>query len=936
MSSSPTLIDPVIGILQINVHEARDLPPMDANGKADPYFEIIFAGEKVFKSSTIKKTLCPVWNETYNLLVTQSTANYTLQLKIWDWDKLTQNVVDDQWHKITKEKKDGTKDRGELHVSMRMIGEKEVSSAFWTSITRHFSHMEDDSLSFADYTALITSVNPDFPEPDIKLLFESADLNKDGAISVSELESFFNQTKAGEELGHQLLAPTNNPNLVWEAYAISDSYSTIADTVFSKNLGGTLKSAPNGQKVKVILVHNRETGKLEEEKIPHYIEVSIRVMYSTSGGRHAVENAQVKRLLRYLTVKTGKKYQSPESIKDIAPFIKFHDLNVNEILDPLSTFHNFNEFFYRKLKPSARPIFDLNNSKTAVSPADCRLNVFPTIEIAQELWIKGKSFTLASLLQDEQLAAQYEGGAIAIARLAPQDYHRFHIPVDGTIRSTKSIDGALFTVNPIAIRENIDVYCENKRAVTLIDSVSFGTVVFVSVGATMVGSINLTTTEGQQVKKGDEQGYFAFGGSTILLLFKKNTIEFDQDLVINSSKPIETLVKVGTSLGKSLFIIGEYLLSFYTLLKQGLDCSKWVERIKEANGILKLYSDPLSLELTLDIDEEDILSHNTVDGDRLLNTYSIAELTGYFERFNIRPMLEKRGYSKLKVIPDYSDPWVHRIIVTDESIESAKGADGLLLDIFLRRKDIYISEILHERARSPSTGGSSQAVVGSESIRGEILRHLPQYDVEGNLYHWHCDDTSDHIMENYFKFPIKATIIEWFSLHDPKRDFSSERPPLPGQQYPGLGIAKNMDDLIVHCAVKSGRDCLLNTPYRFYNAFMYQTREYFFIDPSVQAYFLSLLSDMEPIIAELGLAPVSWAFEFGCVKEVTTGHRIKWEFHKQIRPLSQRMKSYFKGTDYTSFVKRNTKKGAFYIDWNGHPSLSHFHSPISSHSLPTK
>jgi len=229
----------------------------------------------------------------------------------------------------------------------------------------------------------------------------------------------------------------------------------------------------------------------------------------------------------------------------------FTKLNKDEILAPLDSFTNFNEFFYRKLKLSARPIFSPSDPKTAVSPADSRLNVFETIEAATKIWIKGKNFTLQNLLKDETLAKEYSGGSLVIARLAPQDYHRFHSPIDGVLGKFVPYPGTYYTVNPIAIREAIDVYTENKRQRVIIKSPQFGDVLYITVGATMVGSINFTVKEGQTVKKGDEIGYFAFGGSTILVLFKPGTIKFDSDLLVNSSKPIETLVKFGTSLGTS-------------------------------------------------------------------------------------------------------------------------------------------------------------------------------------------------------------------------------------------------------------------------------------------------------------------------------------------------------------------------------------------------
>jgi len=299
------------------------------------------------------------------------------------------------------------------------------------------------------------------------------------------------------------------------------------------------------------MVHNRANGKLEEEKIPDYIKLSLRLMYSTGGGKFAVDHMQIKKVLRHLTEKQGVKYSNPVSVKEIDPFLKFHGLNVDEILDPLDSFKNFNEFFYRKLKSSARPIASPNDPKVAVSPADCRLNVFPTVNEATKLWVKGKNFTMATLIQDEQLVKDFTGGSMVIARLAPQDYHRFHCPVTGVLKALRPFEGAYYTVNPIAINETVDVYTENKRVRTVISSPEFGDVIYVAVGATMVGSIVFTSKEGDKLKKGDEVGYFAFGGSTVLLFFKQGAIDYDQDLLVNSSKPIETLVKMGNALGKS-------------------------------------------------------------------------------------------------------------------------------------------------------------------------------------------------------------------------------------------------------------------------------------------------------------------------------------------------------------------------------------------------
>lgn len=150
-------------------------------------------------------------------------------------------------------------------------------------------------------------------------------------------------------------------------------------------------------------------------------------------------------------------------------------------------------------------------------------------------------------------SSAFTDGSLVIFRLAPQDYHRFHVPVSGTIEKFVDIPGCLYTVNPIAVNSKYcNVFTENKRVVSLISTKEFGKVAFVAIGATMVGSITFSKKEGDYVKKGDEFGYFSFGGSTVICVFEKDTIKIDEDLLENSSRSLETLVSVGMKLGVSI------------------------------------------------------------------------------------------------------------------------------------------------------------------------------------------------------------------------------------------------------------------------------------------------------------------------------------------------------------------------------------------------
>jgi len=163
------------------------------------------------------------------------------------------------------------------------------------------------------------------------------------------------------------------------------------------------------------------------------------------------------------------------------------------MLEPLDSFKTFNEFFYRKLKPGARTLASPDDPKVAVSPADCRMMAFPSINEATRLWIKGKEFSVKTLLQSQDLSTFFKDGSLAVFRLAPQDYHRFHSPVNGTLADYTDIQGTFYTVNPMAIREReVDVFTENKRSFTLIDSQEFGVVAYCIIGAMLVGSINIT------------------------------------------------------------------------------------------------------------------------------------------------------------------------------------------------------------------------------------------------------------------------------------------------------------------------------------------------------------------------------------------------------------------------------------------------------------
>ncbi|KAI9717435.1 MAG: hypothetical protein M1828_007197 [Chrysothrix sp. TS-e1954] len=302
-----------------------------------------------------------------------------------------------------------------------------------------------------------------------------------------------------------------------------------------------------------ILVQDRTTGQINEERMSVYVRLGIRLLYKGLKS-NSMEKKKIRKLLRSLSFKQGKKFDDPASVAEIQGFINFHQLDMSEVRLPVEQFKNFNEFFYRALKPDARPCSAPDRPEVVTSPADCRAVVFNRLDEAQSIWVKGREFSVENLFGNAypELAKRYtNGGALGVFRLAPQDYHRFHVPVDGIMGEPKLIDGEYYTVNPMAIRSALDVYGENIRVLVPIDSVAHGKVMVVCVGAMMVGSTVITRKTGERVSRAEELGYFKFGGSTILTLFEPGMLTFDEDMTDNSNTALETLIRVGMSIGHS-------------------------------------------------------------------------------------------------------------------------------------------------------------------------------------------------------------------------------------------------------------------------------------------------------------------------------------------------------------------------------------------------
>ncbi|SFG65481.1 phosphatidylserine decarboxylase [Duganella sp. CF458] len=222
-------------------------------------------------------------------------------------------------------------------------------------------------------------------------------------------------------------------------------------------------------------------------------------------------------------------------------FVTKYDVNMDEAANSdIASYHSFNEFFTRALKPGARPLAKAD----FVCPVDGRISQFGAIEGDQIFQAKGHKFSTTALVGgDATLAKHFEHGSFANLYLSPRDYHRIHMPCNATLKRMIYVPGELFSVNPTTARGVPGLFARNERVVCEFDT-AFGPFVMVLVGATIVGSMATTwhgvvnpprlpkVTEWTYkkneyvFKKGEEMGRFLLG-STVVMLFPKDTLHFN-------------------------------------------------------------------------------------------------------------------------------------------------------------------------------------------------------------------------------------------------------------------------------------------------------------------------------------------------------------------------------------------------------------------------
>ncbi len=293
---------------------------------------------------------------------------------------------------------------------------------------------------------------------------------------------------------------------------------------------------------------NRISGQEEVEKV--YGDWFIKLLYTSVAGQKIGPVFTRK----YFSQIYGALQDLPGSHHKVSPFIEKFNIPIDDYepgtrpsTDPRKSYKTFNEFFIRRFKLGRRPFINEPNRMPAF--AEARYVGYESVQDHKSYPVKGNFLRAKDLIGNEQVGKIFEGGPLLIARLCPVDYHRYHYPDNGTVLDHFRVPGAYDSVNPMALRFKNQIFIENERHVSILQTENFGRLAYIEVGAICVGKIIQSHRWNKPFLRGEEKGYFLFGGSTVVLLGEKGLWKPSQDILKNTERGIETYLHLGSEVG---------------------------------------------------------------------------------------------------------------------------------------------------------------------------------------------------------------------------------------------------------------------------------------------------------------------------------------------------------------------------------------------------
>lgn len=297
-------------------------------------------------------------------------------------------------------------------------------------------------------------------------------------------------------------------------------------------------------KLNEIKYFNRVTKRVEIEKI--YGDGFIRFLYGSPVGK--IINPLVTS--KFFSQCYGYLQDAPASSNKVRPFIEKFNIDIGQYepgtrpaIDIKDTYRTFNEFFIRQFKKGKRPFVQESSRMGAF--AEARYVGFSAMDDSSVYPVKGKHLHARDLIANDEVYKDFEGGPLMIARLCPVDYHRYHYPDAGRVLTHFPIKGIFDSVNPIALKMKSKIFIKNERYCSILETENFGKIAYIEVGATCVGKIIQSHQWTDEFRRGEEKGYFLFGGSTVIILGQKGLWKPSADILENTSKGIETYLHLG-------------------------------------------------------------------------------------------------------------------------------------------------------------------------------------------------------------------------------------------------------------------------------------------------------------------------------------------------------------------------------------------------------
>lgn len=338
---------------------------------------------------------------------------------------------------------------GSVHLSFMVKPRDQVEREFYAHMLDDYDTDSSRTMSLGEITHMLTTIGAKLTADEIELAFHQVDVDGTGALTADQLPLLF-RTAAFEQKA-----------VLRTLYGVMVYGKAAFDSLLMK---GVLQGSNTGLALDVdptvdnegtkIMVQDRDSGMVVAENIPAYIKSALVLLNRSWAGKLA--HNKLRGTIKKLTVRQGRKMNDPKSRLDIPNFIKIHKLNMAEVELPLERYATFNEFFSRRLRPGARTCFAEGDDSIAVSPADCRMMVFHSIDESRRLWVKGEKFGIVNLFDgwdhDGRMSAKFNGAELAICRLAPQDYHRSATRPEGERRreGRRRADSAWIGTRPCA------------------------------------------------------------------------------------------------------------------------------------------------------------------------------------------------------------------------------------------------------------------------------------------------------------------------------------------------------------------------------------------------------------------------------------------------------------------------------------------------------